>query len=53
MYRFPVMMREGVTTDYILNRPFDVVGVFHIKPRDLDGKVMQLYMMDDAVVIEN
>ena len=47
-----VFMRRGVTTDYIQNRPFDVVGTFHIQPEDDDGELYQLYVIDDAVVIE-
>ena len=50
---FPVFLRKGHTTDYILNRPFDVVGVFHIDPIvDEDGKPEQLYLIDDAIVID-
>lgn len=49
---FPVVLKEGVTTDYILNRPFDVVGVFHIKAETLDGEMERLYMIDDAIVID-
>jgi hypothetical protein len=48
---FDVALRHGVTTDYIPNRPFDVVGVFHIKPDSEEGKLYRLYEMDDAVVI--
>jgi hypothetical protein len=46
---FPVRMREGKTTDFIDNRPFDVVGIFSIKSIEEDGT---LYQIDDAVVIE-
>jgi len=52
----PTLMRQGVTTDYIHLRPFDVVGVFHVNVEmDLDdeSKVEFLYFIDDAVVIEN
>lgn len=52
----PVIMRKGVTTDYIHLRPFDLVGVFHINVEmDLDdaSKVEFLYYIDDAVVIQN
>jgi hypothetical protein len=48
-----VFMRNGVTTDYIQNRPFDVVGVFHIQPEDDDGELYQLYVIDDAIVIDH
>jgi len=49
---FPVKLREGKTTHYIENRPFDVVGVFRIRPYDEDGKLLQLYRIEDAIVIE-
>jgi|HubBroStandDraft_6_1064221.scaffolds.fasta_scaffold04212_2 hypothetical protein len=48
---FDVMLREGVTTNYLPNRPFDVVGVFHIRPEEEAGKLFHLYDMDDATVI--
>jgi len=44
-----VFLRKGETTDYIQNRPFDVVGVFHIGDSVAPG---ELYSMDDAVVID-
>ncbi|QDV48300.1 hypothetical protein [Gimesia fumaroli] len=49
---FPVVMRDGVTADYILNRPFDVVGVFHIDAETIDGELQRIYMIDDAIVID-
>ncbi|QDT40261.1 hypothetical protein Pan241w_03170 [Gimesia alba] len=49
---FPVIMRDGVTADYILNRPFDVVGVFHIKAETIDGELERIYLIDDAIVID-
>jgi hypothetical protein len=48
---FDVMLRKGVTTDFLPNRPFDVVGVFHIRPEAEDGKLYHLYEIDDATVI--
>jgi hypothetical protein len=47
-----VFLRRGVTTDYISNRPFDVVGVFHIQPEADDGELYQLYVIDDAIIID-
>jgi hypothetical protein len=47
---FDVVLREGTTTNYIPNRPFDVVGVFHIRPESEGGKLYRLYEMDDAAV---
>jgi hypothetical protein len=48
---FDVHLRDGVTTDYLPNRPFDVVGVFHIRPEAEEGKLFRLYEMDDATVV--
>jgi hypothetical protein len=47
-----VEMKQGVTTDYILNRPFDVVGTFHIRPDVEDGELFNLYEITDAVVVD-
>lgn len=44
-----VYMRKGETTDYIQNRPFDVVGVFHIGDSIIPG---ELYSVDDAIVVD-
>lgn len=44
-----VFMRTGESTDYIQNRPFDVIGVFHIGDSIIPG---ELYSLDDAVVID-
>ena len=49
---FVVKLAEGQTTDYILNRPFDVVGTFHIDPLVEDGELLQLYRIDEARVID-
>ncbi len=48
---FDVVLHEGTATNYIPNRPFDVVGVFHIHPDVEDGKLFRLYEMDDAAVV--
>jgi len=47
-----VDMQPGKTTHYILGRPFDVVGTFHIEPRMSDNKLRALYRIDNAIVIE-
>lgn len=47
-----VKMRDGVTTRYISNRPFDVVGIFRISPFSFEGEELDyLYAIEDAVVI--
>ncbi len=45
-----VFMRKGVTTRYIQNRPFDVVGVFRIKLEV--ERYTAMYELEDAIVIE-
>lgn len=45
-----IFMRKGVTTHYIQNRPFDVVGVFRIKSEI--EKYSAMYELEDAVVLE-
>jgi hypothetical protein len=45
-----VVLRKGVTSPYIQNRPFDVVGLFHIAKKIEDPKL--LYSLDDAVVVD-
>jgi hypothetical protein len=49
---FPVRLKKGHTTDYIQNRPFDVVGTFQIKPWIEDGEILRLYQIVDAVVVQ-
>ena len=46
-----VKIKEGATTDYIENLPFDVVGTFHINPLAEFGDLYELWRIDDAVVI--
>jgi hypothetical protein len=52
-YLVMVKMKPGETTDYIDNRPFDVVGTFDIKPVRLEetGEDLELYQLRDAAVI--
>ena len=46
-----VRLKPGTMTDYIEGRPFDVDGRLKATPRALDGKVVFLYIIEDAVVI--
>ena len=46
-----VEMAKGTSTSYIANRPFDVVGVFHIDPFIDGDKMYELYRLDQASVI--
>lgn len=47
----PVQLKEGTTTDYIPNRPFDVVGRFVIRPQAFRGQLENLYEIEDAEII--
>lgn len=49
----PVTLKEDVTTNYIPNRPFDVVGRFFIRPDVYKGQIENLYEIEDAVIIQN
>lgn len=46
-----VELAKGTSTSYIPNRPFDVVGVFHIDPFIDGDKMYELYRLDDASII--
>jgi hypothetical protein len=45
-----VTLKDGVTTDYIFGRSFDVIGTFHIESEERDGELYFLYSIDEAVV---
>ena len=45
-----IFLRKGVSTHYIQNRPFDVVGIFRIKSEI--EKYTAMYELEDAIVIE-
>lgn len=47
-----VTMKPGKTTDYIPNRPFDVVGTLRIDLQTEGGKPLGLYLLEDARVID-
>ena len=47
-----VTMLGGKTTDYIPNRPFDVVGTFRIDLLADGGKPLGLYWLEDAEVLD-
>uniref|UniRef100_A0A7C2K0D5 DUF3299 domain-containing protein n=1 Tax=Schlesneria paludicola TaxID=360056 RepID=A0A7C2K0D5_9PLAN len=47
-----VQLAPGRTTDYIPNRPFDVVGTFRIEMLAERGKPLGLYWLEDAQVID-
>ena len=50
-YLIGVTLLPGKTVDYTPNRPFDVVGTFHIEMITEGGIQFGLYRMDDAQVI--
>jgi hypothetical protein len=47
-----VQLESGRTTDYIPNRPFDVVGTFRIEMLAERGKPLGLYWLEGARVID-
>lgn len=47
-----VQLESGRTTDYIPNRPFDVMGTFRIEMLAERGKPMGLYWLEGARVID-
>ncbi|MGC1276325.1 MAG: hypothetical protein WBC44_21690 [Planctomycetaceae bacterium] len=51
-YLVGVKLKEGETVRYIGDRPFDVVGTFHIAPFYNEGQWYQLYKISDATVIQ-
>lgn len=48
-----VKLRRGETTDYIQLRPFDVEGVSRIQPVADGDEMLQLYLIDDAVMMNH
>ncbi len=46
-----VTLAEGVTTDYIEGRPFDVEGTFHIEPEGDEHGLYRLYRISNARVV--
>lgn len=49
-----VTLKNGVTTDYIELKPFDVEGKFRIEKIELDeGLIYLLYHIDEATIIRN
>lgn len=46
-----VSLAEGVTTDYIEGRPFDVEGTFHIEPEGDELGLYRLYRISNARVV--
>ena len=50
--RISTVLKKGEVTDYIQGRPFDVIGTLRIDPIYIDGEWLQLYLLEDAVVID-
>jgi len=46
-----IEMADGITTDYIEGRPFDVEGTFHIDPMADEKDLSRLYRIDNARVL--
>ena len=47
-----ISLADGETTDYIEGKPFDVEGTFRIAPKADDLELHQLYLMDNARVVQ-
>lgn len=47
-----VSLIDGVTTDYLDGRPFDVEGTFHIEPKADENRLVRLYSISDARILE-
>ncbi len=45
-----VKMREGVTADYVGDKPITVVGKFKIRPKNDDCELYALYHLTEALV---
>ncbi|RLS54803.1 MAG: hypothetical protein DWH91_10890 [Planctomycetota bacterium] len=50
--KFGVSLKPGTTARYIEGRPFDVIGTMHVKSRFLGEKLMYLYTLSDAEIID-
>ena len=50
---FKVILKDGVTTDYIEGRPFDVVGTFLIAPKSADDELYELYRVTNAEIVQS
>ncbi len=46
-----VTLADGVTTDYIEGRPFDVEGVFRVDPKADERDLARLYRIENATVV--
>ncbi len=51
--RISTVLKKGESTDYIQGRPFDVIGTLRIDPIYVDGEWLQLYLLEDAQVIDD
>ncbi|MFN0199820.1 MAG: hypothetical protein ACKVT0_23960 [Planctomycetaceae bacterium] len=49
---FQVTLAEGQTTHYTELNALDVEGVFHIDPMEIDGELVRMYSIDDAVIVK-
>lgn len=49
--KIQVRLREGTSTDFIDNKPFDVEGVFRIEPTGFRDELLYFYHLDDAIIL--
>ncbi len=50
--RISTILKPGKPANYIQGRPFDVLGTLRIDPVYDEGEWLQLYLLEDAVVID-
>lgn len=50
--RISTVLRAGKTTNYIQGRPYDVIGTFRFDPVYDDDEWIQLYLLEDAIVLD-
>ncbi len=50
--RISTILAKGETTDYIQGRPYDVIGTLRFDPIYEDGEWLQLYVLEDAKVVD-
>ncbi len=48
-----VTLADGVTTDYIESRPFNIEGVFHIDLKVDESELIGLYRIENARIVQD
>lgn len=50
--RISTLMQAGKSTHYIQGRPYDVIGILRFDPVYDEGEWLQLFVLEDAIVVE-